>query len=79
MTASFDILNLAFGVRPVPICLWFLAKNKNADAKRGFGQAMAKEAMRLGVVTQFSSTEVADAMEFMARKGFDTEIGRAHV
>ena len=20
----------------IPVCLWFLAKNKNADAKRGF-------------------------------------------
>lgn len=35
-------------------------------------QDLEKEAMRLGVVTQFSSSEVAEAMEFMARKGFDS-------
>ena len=23
----------------IPACLWFLAKNKNADAKRGFGDS----------------------------------------
>ena len=62
MTASFDIRNSAFDIRPIrralieadlvdcmvalpgqlfyrtqiPACLWFLAKNKNAAAKRGF-------------------------------------------
>jgi TP901 family phage tail tape measure protein len=35
-------------------------------------QDLEKEAMRLGVVTQFSSSEVAEAMEFMAKKGFDS-------
>jgi TP901 family phage tail tape measure protein len=40
---------------------------------RGQIADLEKEAMRLGVVTQFSSTEVADAMEFMARKGFDSQ------
>lgn len=39
---------------------------------RGQIQDLEKEAMRLGVVTQFSSSEVAEAMEFMARKGFDS-------
>lgn len=34
---------------------------------------LEKEAMRLGVVTQFSATEVSEAMEMMARKGFDSE------
>lgn len=33
---------------------------------------LEKEAMRLGVVTQFSSSEVAEAMEMMAKKGFDS-------
>jgi TP901 family phage tail tape measure protein len=40
---------------------------------RGQIQELEKEAMRLGVVTQFSSSEVADAMEMMARKGFDSK------
>lgn len=40
---------------------------------RGQIQELEKEAMRLGVVTQFSSSEVADAMEMMARKGFDSQ------
>jgi TP901 family phage tail tape measure protein len=34
---------------------------------------LEKEAMRLGVVTKFSATQVAEAMEFMARKGFDSQ------
>jgi TP901 family phage tail tape measure protein len=34
---------------------------------------LEKEAMRLGVVTQFSASEVSEAMESMARKGFDAE------
>lgn len=34
---------------------------------------LEKEAMRLGVVTQFSSSEVAEAMEMMAKKGFDAK------
>jgi len=34
---------------------------------------LEKSAMSLGVTTQFSSSEVAEAMEFMARKGFDSE------
>ncbi|MDP1580807.1 MAG: hypothetical protein Q8M02_11045 [Candidatus Didemnitutus sp.] len=34
--ASFDIRSSTFDIRSVPFCLWFLAKNKNADAKRGF-------------------------------------------
>ncbi len=25
-----------FSSTQIPVCLWFLAKNKNADAKRGF-------------------------------------------
>ena len=27
---------LLFYSTQIPVCLWFLAKNKNADAKRGF-------------------------------------------
>lgn len=34
---------------------------------------LEKAAMSLGVTTQFSSTEVSQAMEMMARKGFDSE------
>lgn len=34
---------------------------------------LEKSAMSLGVSTQFSSSEVAEAMEFMARKGFDSK------
>jgi TP901 family phage tail tape measure protein len=34
---------------------------------------LEKSAMSLGVTTQFSSSQVAEAMEFMARKGFDAE------
>jgi len=30
------LLGSTFSIRPVPVCVWFLAKNKNADAKRGF-------------------------------------------
>jgi TP901 family phage tail tape measure protein len=40
---------------------------------RGQIADLEKEAMRLGVVTQFSSSEVADGMEMMARKGFDAQ------
>jgi TP901 family phage tail tape measure protein len=35
-------------------------------------QDLEKAAMSLGVTTQFSSSEVAEAMEFMAKKGFDS-------
>ncbi len=34
---------------------------------------LEKSAMSLGVTTQFSSSQVAEAMEFMARKGFDSQ------
>jgi type I restriction enzyme M protein len=27
----------------IPVCLWFLAKNKNADAKRGFRDRLGLE------------------------------------
>ena len=35
-SASFDIRISAFGISPVPVCVWSLAKNKAAVAKRGF-------------------------------------------
>ena len=43
-TSTFEIHPLNFAALPgqlfystqIPVCLWFLAKNKNADAKRGF-------------------------------------------
>jgi TP901 family phage tail tape measure protein len=34
---------------------------------------LEKSALDLGVSTQFSASEVSEAMEFMARKGFDSE------
>jgi hypothetical protein len=34
---------------------------------------LEKSALSLGVSTQFSASEVSEAMEFMARKGFDSE------
>ncbi len=40
---------------------------------RGQIAGLEKAALSLGVSTQFSSSEVAEAMEFMARKGFDSE------
>ena len=30
------LLGQLFYSTQIPVCLWFLAKNKNADAKRGF-------------------------------------------
>lgn len=48
----------------------------NVGAVMGKNRGQIKEleaaAMSLGVTTQFSSSEVAEAMEFMARKGFDS-------
>jgi hypothetical protein len=39
----------------IPVCLWFLAKNKNTDAKRGFRdrrqQTLFIDARRLGTLT----------------------------
>lgn len=40
---------------------------------RGQIASLEKEAMRLGVATQFSATEVSEGMEMMARKGFDAQ------
>ena len=31
----------------IPVCLWFLAKNKNADAKRGFRDRRLQTDVRL--------------------------------
>ncbi len=36
-SANFDSLSGQFFYsKQIPVCLWFLAKNKAADAKRGF-------------------------------------------
>ncbi len=40
----------------IPVCLWFLAKNKNADAKRGFRQLrQAPEVMFDNATIQFAA------------------------
>ena len=44
-----------FYIRQIPVCLWFLAKNKNADAKRGFRdrrkQTLFIDARKLGTLS----------------------------
>lgn len=49
----------------IPVCLWFLAKNKNADAKRGFRdrrkQTLFIDARKLGVLIDRVHRELTDA------------------
>ena len=46
-----------FYITLIPVCLWFLAKNKNADAKRGFRdrrkQTLFIDARKLGGLDSF--------------------------
>ncbi len=50
---------------PIPVCLWFLAKNKNADAKRGFRdrrrQTLFIDARKLGTLVDRVHRELTDA------------------
>jgi type I restriction enzyme M protein len=50
---------------PIPVCLWFLAKNKNADAKRGFRdrrkQTLFIDARKLGTLIDRVHRELTDA------------------
>jgi len=49
----------------IPVCLWFLAKTKAADAKRGFRdrrkQTLFIDARRLGILTGRVHRELTDA------------------
>jgi type I restriction enzyme M protein len=49
----------------IPVCLWFLAKNKSADAKRGFRdrrkQTLFIDARRLGTLIDRVHRELTDA------------------
>jgi type I restriction enzyme M protein len=49
----------------IPVCLWFLAKNKNADAKRGFRdrrkQTLFIDARKLGTLIDRVHRELIDA------------------
>jgi type I restriction enzyme M protein len=49
----------------IPVCLWFLAKNKNADAKRGFRDRRKKtlfiDARKLGTLIDRVHRELTDA------------------
>ena len=49
----------------IPVCLWFLAKNKNADAKRGFRdrrqQTLFIDARKLGALIDRLHRELTDA------------------
>ncbi len=49
----------------IPVCLWFLAKNKNADAKRGFRdrrkQSLFIDARKLGTLIDRVHRELTDA------------------
>ncbi len=49
----------------IPVCLWFLAKNKNADAKRGFRdrrrQTLFIDARKLGTLVDRVHRELTDA------------------
>jgi len=50
---------------PIPVCLWFLAKNKAADAKRGFRdrckQTLFIDARKLGTLIDRVHRELTDA------------------
>ena len=39
----------------IPVCLWFLAKNKDADAKRGFRDCRLQT--DVGLATRFTTME----------------------
>jgi type I restriction enzyme M protein len=49
----------------IPVCLWFLAKNKSADAKRGFRdrrkQTLFIDARKLGTLIDRVHRELTDA------------------
>ena len=49
----------------IPVCLWFLAKNKNADAKRGFRdrrrQTLFIDARKLGTLIDRVHRELTEA------------------
>jgi type I restriction enzyme M protein len=49
----------------IPVCLWFLSKNKKADAKRGFrdrrGQTLFIDARKLGTLIDRVHRELTDA------------------
>ena len=49
----------------IPVCLWFLAKNKKADSKRGFrdrrGQTLFIDARKLGTLIDRVHRELTDA------------------
>jgi type I restriction enzyme M protein len=50
---------------PIPVCLWFIAKNKNADAKRGFRdrrkQTLFIDARKLGTLIDRVHRELTEA------------------
>ena len=54
-----------FHCTAIPVCLWFLAKNKNADAKRGFRdrrkQTLFIDARKLGTLIDRVHRELTDA------------------
>jgi type I restriction enzyme M protein len=56
----------------IPVCLWFLAKNKNADAKRGFRdrrkQTLFIDARKLG--TLIESRAVANNFVFDPERAY---------
>jgi type I restriction enzyme M protein len=49
----------------IPVCLWFVAKNKSADAKRGFRdrrkQTLFIDARKMGTLTDRVHRELTDA------------------
>jgi type I restriction enzyme M protein len=49
----------------IPVCLWFIAKNKNADAKRGFRdrrkQTLFIDARKMGTLIDRVHRELTDA------------------
>jgi type I restriction enzyme M protein len=49
---------------PIPVCLWFIAKNKNADAKRGFRnrrkQTLFIDARKMGTLIDRVHRELTD-------------------
>ena len=54
-----------FSSTPIPVCLWFLAKNKNADAKRGFRDrrqhTLFIDARKMGTLIDRVHRELTDA------------------
>jgi type I restriction enzyme M protein len=53
-----------FYTTPIPVCLWFLTRNKGADKERGFrarhGETLFVDARKMGVLTDRTHRELAE-------------------